>query len=93
MRSLALSLVATTALALVIEGILLTSTGTLEGSIAEEPRGNNGFGYDPVFIPKGKDRTLAELSADDKNILSHRALALKELFAQIEAKGIILAKP
>lgn len=82
-----------THLAIVIEGILLTAEGELEGTIADAPRGTMGFGYDPVFIPKGYQRTLAELTEDEKNAISHRAGALKELFHQIELKGIVLAKP
>lgn len=80
-------------LALVVEGILVTAQGTLEGSIAEAPRGANGFGYDPVFIPKGQSRTLAELNEDDKNAISHRKVALAKLFEEIATQGIILAKP
>ena len=82
-----------TSLAFMVEGILVTSTGTLEGTIAEAPRGLNGFGYDPIFVPKGSNRSLAEMSDDEKNALSHRARALKELFAQIETKGITFVKP
>jgi XTP/dITP diphosphohydrolase len=52
------------------------STGTCEGRIAEGPRGTNGFGYDPVFIPDGFDRTFAELPTEVKNRISHRARAL-----------------
>jgi XTP/dITP diphosphohydrolase len=47
--------------------------GTCTGRIAEAPRGAGGFGYDPVFIPEGHDRTFAEMSAEEKNALSHRA--------------------
>ncbi len=52
-----------------------TFRGTCEGSIAHRPRGANGFGYDPVFIPEGYDKTFAELDAKIKNHLSHRAQA------------------
>ena len=47
-----------------------------EGLIGEEPRGANGFGYDPVFVPTGYDETFAELSSAVKNVISHRAQAL-----------------
>ena len=80
-------------LALNIEGLMLQSTGVLEGLITETSRGQEGFGYDPVFIPTGYDRTLAEMSSTEKNSISHRALALNALFLQIANKGIILAKP
>lgn len=80
-------------LALVIEGISITVTGTLEGTLTDAPRGLGGFGYDPIFVPKGASRTLAEHSADEKNRVSHRALALQALFAQVESHGITFAKP
>ncbi|MCI5997202.1 MAG: RdgB/HAM1 family non-canonical purine NTP pyrophosphatase [Peptoniphilaceae bacterium] len=53
--------------------------GILRGSIAFEERGENGFGYDKIFIPEGYDKTLAELSADEKNKISHRKRALENL--------------
>lgn len=56
--------------------ILQVSEGKCEGLITERPRGNNGFGYDPVFVPTGYDRTFAELPAEIKNVISHRAHAL-----------------
>lgn len=54
------------------------STGTCEGRIAEAPHGTSGFGYDPVFIPDGFDRTFAELQTEVKNRISHRARALSD---------------
>lgn len=53
--------------------------GALEGRIAWPPRGSQGHGYDPIFLPDGHDRTLGEMSADEKNRLSHRARALAKL--------------
>ncbi|MEA2043473.1 MAG: non-canonical purine NTP diphosphatase [Bacteroidota bacterium] len=53
--------------------------GIAQGKIAETPRGNSGFGYDPVFIPEGYTKTFAQLSPDEKNTISHRALAVKKL--------------
>lgn len=82
-----------TALALQIEGVLLHSTGILEGTIAEAPAGSNGFGYDPIFIPKGSNRTLAEMGDNEKNSISHRGRAFHDLMAQVKARGIIFAKP
>ena len=82
-----------TSIALVIEGIMITAQGVLEGRIAEAPIGDGGFGYDSVFIPEGKTMTLAQISLRNKNELSHRARALHALVKEIEAKGIILAKP
>jgi len=82
-----------TSVVLIVEGILVHGTGILEGTIAESPRGTHGFGYDPLFIPKGSERTLAEMSDEEKNNLSHRARALHDLTLQLQARGIVLAKP
>ncbi|HCV43726.1 MAG TPA: non-canonical purine NTP pyrophosphatase, RdgB/HAM1 family [Bacteroidetes bacterium] len=51
--------------------------GVCRGVIIESPRGNNGFGYDPIFLPDGSSRTLAEMSSIEKNSLSHRAGAVR----------------
>lgn len=80
-------------LALVIEGILLHATGVLEGTLIESPRGSHGFGYDPLFIPKGETRTLAEMTLTEKNTISHRAKAVHALMVQIKGHGIVFAKP
>ncbi len=53
--------------------------GTIEGRILEAPRGASGFGYDPLFVPDGWDKTFAEASADEKNSVSHRGRAVREL--------------
>jgi XTP/dITP diphosphohydrolase len=57
----------------------ITVAGTCEGRILEEQRGTNGFGYDPIFYVPEKRCTMAELSSDEKNKISHRANALKKL--------------
>lgn len=80
-------------LALVMEGMLVTASGVLEGKIAEAPRGGNGFGFDPVFIPNASNLTLAEMSEDRKNAISHRSRAVEALMQQVISKGIVLAKP
>lgn len=68
------------ALALVAPGIgSRTVEGVCQGSILEDPRGAGGFGYDPVFLPKGFGKTLAEMDLSLKNTLSHRGLAMKEM--------------
>ncbi|MBO0960164.1 XTP/dITP diphosphatase [Neobacillus sp. MM2021_6] len=68
------------ALAISIQGQeTRTVAGTCEGRILEERCGSNGFGYDPVFYVPEKGRSMAELSADEKNSISHRANALKKL--------------
>jgi XTP/dITP diphosphohydrolase len=56
--------------------ILNVSEGVCEGTIAFEPRGRNGFGYDPIFVPTGYDSTFAELPAEVKDSISHRGKAL-----------------
>lgn len=53
--------------------------GVIKGTIAYEPRGKNGFGYDPLFIPQGQRSTFAEMDADTKNSMSHRSKALHKL--------------
>lgn len=53
--------------------------GTLEGTIAEAPRGKGGFGYDPLFVPEGDHRTLAEMAPEEKNAISHRRRALEAI--------------
>ena len=66
-------------IALSENGVLLgTYQGDIKGEILYETRGENGFGYDPVFIPKGYDRTFAEMDAILKNKISHRAVALNK---------------
>ncbi len=62
-----------------------TVEGHVEGYIAEESRGEYGFGYDQIFIVKDKDKTMAELTSDEKNKISHRADALKKLAKLLEA--------
>jgi XTP/dITP diphosphohydrolase len=59
------------------DGRELRGTGVLQGRIAEEPSGAEGFGYDPIFIPEGEERTVAELGDDWKSRNSHRARAAR----------------
>ena len=70
----------------------LIAHGTWEGSIARAPRGRGGFGYDPVFIPAGGQRSAAELTAAEKNTVSHRAQALRELVARLQ-QGVYIRRP
>jgi XTP/dITP diphosphohydrolase len=63
------------------EGEELRGTGVLEGRIAHEARGDEGFGYDPIFVPDGEERTVAELGNAWKRANSHRARAAEALLA------------
>lgn len=56
-----------------------SAVGEIRGNIIKNPRGKNGFGYDPLFIPNGYDNTMAELSLEEKNKISHRLNAFKKL--------------
>jgi len=65
-------------------GILRVTTANIEGQIAKEPRGLNGFGYDPVFVPIGHELSLAELPVAVKNRISHRAQAVAAMRTFLE---------
>lgn len=68
------------------EGGEEVAEGVLEGRVLEAPRGRGGFGYDPVFVPAGGDRTLAELDAPEKNRISHRSRAVRALAHHLAAR-------
>ena len=68
-----------TSIALIFEGKTYFFDGTVEGRIIREKRGDSGFGYDPIFIPDGYDKTFAELGNEVKNGISHRARAVAKL--------------
>ncbi len=68
-----------TSISLIVNNNIYYFDGVLKGSIINEKRGNLGFGYDPVFVPDGYTKTLAELSISEKNLISHRAIAVKKL--------------
>lgn len=72
------------------EGRELRGTGTLEGRISAEPRGAEGFGYDPVFVPAGEDATVAELGDAWKREHSHRAASAAALLAALGGSGVEL---
>ena len=61
------------------------TVGELHGTIASAPSGTGGFGYDPVFVPEGHTRTLAELDDEEKDAISHRGLAFRAMLPAIEA--------
>jgi XTP/dITP diphosphohydrolase len=71
--------------ALAPDGREARGTGTLEGTIASERRGNEGFGYDPIFVPLNEERTVAELGNAWKSLNSHRARAAAALLVSISA--------
>ncbi|MEW6006547.1 MAG: non-canonical purine NTP pyrophosphatase, partial [bacterium] len=60
-------------------GFLKTAEGTVEGFIAFEPKGNNGFGYDPIFFYPPFNKTFGEVSLEEKNKVSHRASAIRKI--------------
>jgi len=62
----------------------ICKTGEIKGQIIKLPRGTNGFGYDPVFLPEGYDRTLAEFTAEEKNKISHRAKAFGKMKQELQ---------
>ncbi len=68
------------------EGHEVPGTGILEGRIAQEPRGSEGFGFDPVFLPEGEERTVAELGDEWKREHSHRARAAAALREAIDSE-------
>ena len=69
------------AAAVTADGREFTAEGVMPGRLATEPRGENGFGYDPIFIPDGSDLSAAEMSAEEKNSRSHRRFAFDALAA------------
>lgn len=68
-----------TVIALIIDGREYLFEGIVTGTILNEKRGSGGFGYDPVFVPEGKELTFAEMDLDEKNKISHRARAFEKL--------------
>ena len=68
-----------TVIALNLNGKQNLFTGIINGKIIEEKIGTNGFGYDPIFVADGFDKTFAELSMEEKSTISHRGIAVKEL--------------
>ena len=68
------------------DGRELHAEGTCEGILEPKPRGTGGFGYDPIFVPGGGDRTMAELTDEEKDRISHRGRAFRALGEQLEAE-------
>jgi XTP/dITP diphosphohydrolase len=69
------------------DGTEMSADGVLQGTITDSPRGTNGFGYDPVFVPRGETRTVAELTDAEKNSISHRARAVRVLASMLRKVG------
>jgi XTP/dITP diphosphohydrolase len=61
------------------DGREIWAEGICEGTLTDEPRGASGFGYDPIFVPAGRDRTMAELAPEEKDRISHRGWAFRAL--------------
>jgi XTP/dITP diphosphohydrolase len=68
------------------DGVERTAEGTCEGTLDPKPRGTSGFGYDPIFVPAGWDQTMAELTDEEKDRISHRGRALRAL-GELLAEG------
>ena len=78
-------------IAIAVNGeVIETFEGEMRGVILDAPRGANGFGYDPIFVPEGETRTFAEMSKEEKNRISHRAKALAKALEFIEDEMSIL---
>ena len=79
-------------LALVGDGVEEMTEGICIGMLGETPHGTNGFGYDPIFIPTGFTKTYAELTAGEKNLISHRARSLAKMKEVLKVKFHFLTK-
>jgi XTP/dITP diphosphohydrolase len=79
-----------TVISLILPGNEMLFEGIVEGSIITQPRGTKGFGYDPVFVPKGYDTTFAEMNAEEKNQISHRGRAIEKLADFLQDPGTFL---
>ena len=66
------------------ERLILVEHGEMAGRIIESPRGEHGFGYDPIFVPDGYDLTSAELTPEQKDVLSHRGKAMRSMATRIQ---------
>ncbi|HBE89067.1 MAG TPA: non-canonical purine NTP pyrophosphatase, partial [Elusimicrobia bacterium] len=66
------------------DGSAVTAEGRVRGRILEEPRGADGFGYDPLFLPDGESLSFAELPAEEKNSMSHRSAAVRNILPRLE---------
>lgn len=76
-----------TVISLILNGKEYQFEGICEGIIVNSPRGDKGFGYDPVFVPLGEDRTFAEMTIEEKNYFSHRKKATTQLVTFLSHNG------
>ncbi len=74
-----------TVISLIIQEKEIMFEGIINGDLLSEKRGDKGFGYDPLFIPEGHTKTFAEMSMDEKNKISHRALAIQQLVTYLSS--------
>ncbi len=82
-----------TVIALNMNGEQHLFTGIINGEIIHEKRGTNGFGYDPVFVADGYQKTFAELTMEEKSTISHRGKAVKQLVSFLSKQMILLLNP
>lgn len=75
-----------TVIALIVDGHEHLFEGIAKGTIITEKNGTEGFGYDPIFVPVGHDRTFAQMGLDEKNLLSHRAKAFDKMKEFLKTK-------
>ena len=68
--------------------VVAEATGRVDGEIIEKPRGTSGFGYDPIFRVKGSPKTMAELTTEEKNKISHRGEAIRILIDELRNSGM-----
>lgn len=77
-----------TLITLIQNGETTSFEGKIDGTISLKPSGNSGFGYDPIFVPEGYNLSFAELSSEEKNLISHRALAVKKLTEHLKQQNL-----
>lgn len=71
------------------DGTVDTATGVIEGKIAHEPKGENGFGYDPIFYLPERNCTTGEMEPEEKNKISHRGIAIRKMVDLLKKRGTI----
>lgn len=82
-----------TVMSLMLEGKEYLFEGIINGTIILEKRGSNGFGYDPVFVPDGYNKTFAEMTKEEKSSISHRGIALKKLVEFVKTSSGLRPPP